>query len=170
MLGDRRPTTEDIQALRFTTRVLNESMRLYPQPPVLIRRALADDVLYGYKVLLLRCPCQLLPPCASERRSLATGDPDCACSAQVLLLLVPIRCLLVDRPAQRSKNMASLSMGLPLASGAVKCQSHRRLQVWRLRQHAPVAQARRACQTRAVLSLSPRMCRSNPCVNVSPAP
>ncbi len=52
MLGDRRPTMEDVQALRFTTRVLNESMRLYPQPPVLIRRALADDVLYGYKV----CP------------------------------------------------------------------------------------------------------------------
>ena len=50
MLGDRHPTLEDIQALRFTTRVLNESMRLYPQPPVLIRRALADDVLYGYKV------------------------------------------------------------------------------------------------------------------------
>ncbi len=53
MLGDRRPTMEDVQALRFTTRVLNESMRLYPQPPVLIRRALADDVLYGYKVRAL---------------------------------------------------------------------------------------------------------------------
>ena len=49
VLGDRPPTLEDIQALRFTTRVLNESMRLYPQPPVLIRRALANDVLYGYK-------------------------------------------------------------------------------------------------------------------------
>ena len=50
MLADRHPTMEDVQELRFTTRVLNESMRLYPQPPVLIRRALADDVLYGYKV------------------------------------------------------------------------------------------------------------------------
>jgi beta-ring hydroxylase len=26
--------------LRYTTRVINEGMRLYPQPPVLIRRAL----------------------------------------------------------------------------------------------------------------------------------
>lgn len=50
MLGDRKPALEDVQALRFTTRVLNESMRLYPQPPVLIRRALQDDVLAGYKV------------------------------------------------------------------------------------------------------------------------
>ena len=50
VLGDRKPSLEDIQALRFTTRVLNESMRLYPQPPVLIRRALQDDVLAGYKV------------------------------------------------------------------------------------------------------------------------
>ena len=47
---------EDVQALRFTTRVLNESMRLYPQPPVLIRRALADDVLYGYKVRASAAP------------------------------------------------------------------------------------------------------------------
>ncbi len=50
IIGDRRPTLEDIKALYFTTRCLNESMRLYPQPPVLIRRALEDDVVGGYKV------------------------------------------------------------------------------------------------------------------------
>jgi beta-ring hydroxylase len=50
VLGDRSPTVEDMKALRYTTRVINESMRLYPQPPVLIRRALADDVVGGYKV------------------------------------------------------------------------------------------------------------------------
>ena len=50
MLGDRRPTLEDIRALGFTTRCLNESMRLYPQPPVLIRRALEDDIVGGYRV------------------------------------------------------------------------------------------------------------------------
>ena len=38
------PTMEDLRALRFTTRVINEAMRLYPQPPVLIRRALEDDM------------------------------------------------------------------------------------------------------------------------------
>lgn len=50
VLGDRRPTLEDIRALGFTTRCLNESMRLYPQPPVLIRRALEDDIVGGYRV------------------------------------------------------------------------------------------------------------------------
>jgi len=37
--GDDRPNIDQLRALRFTTRVVNESMRLYPQPPVLIRRS-----------------------------------------------------------------------------------------------------------------------------------
>eukprot|EP00889_Picochlorum_renovo_P004386 jgi/Picre1/31416/NNA_006768.t1 len=50
VLADRLPTLEDLKNLKFTTRVINEAMRLYPQPPVLIRRALDDDILGGYKV------------------------------------------------------------------------------------------------------------------------
>ncbi|PSC75082.1 cytochrome P450 superfamily [Micractinium conductrix] len=50
VLGDGRPGFEELRSLRYTTRVINESMRMYPQPPVLIRRALADDVLGGYDV------------------------------------------------------------------------------------------------------------------------
>ncbi len=50
VLGDRKPSVEDMRALRFTTRVINESMRLYPQPPVLIRRALEEDSFDGYTV------------------------------------------------------------------------------------------------------------------------
>jgi beta-ring hydroxylase len=50
VLGDRLPTLDDLKNLKYTTRVINEAMRLYPQPPVLIRRALDDDVLGGYKV------------------------------------------------------------------------------------------------------------------------
>lgn len=50
VIGDRKPTIEDMRALKLTTRVINESMRLYPQPPVLIRRALNDDVLDGFTV------------------------------------------------------------------------------------------------------------------------
>lgn len=42
VLGDSPPDIEGLQALRYTTRVVNESMRLYPQPPVLLRRALED--------------------------------------------------------------------------------------------------------------------------------
>jgi beta-ring hydroxylase len=40
VLGDELPTVEQLARLKFTTRVINEGMRLYPQPPVLIRRAL----------------------------------------------------------------------------------------------------------------------------------
>lgn len=36
--GDDKPNIEQLRALKYTTRVVNESMRLYPQPPVLIRR------------------------------------------------------------------------------------------------------------------------------------
>ncbi|KAG2422214.1 hypothetical protein HXX76_016214 [Chlamydomonas incerta] len=43
LLEDRKPGVEDLKALKMTTRVINEAMRLYPQPPVLIRRALQDD-------------------------------------------------------------------------------------------------------------------------------
>ena len=48
--GDRKPTIEDMMNLKYTTRVINESMRLYPQPPVLIRRALEPVTLDGYKI------------------------------------------------------------------------------------------------------------------------
>ena len=50
VLGDRKATMADLKQLGFTTRVINESMRLYPQPPVLIRRALEADVFAGYAV------------------------------------------------------------------------------------------------------------------------
>ncbi|VFQ83570.1 unnamed protein product [Cuscuta campestris] len=50
VLGDRYPTIEDVKKLRYTTRVINESLRLYPQPPVLIRRSLEDDILGNYPI------------------------------------------------------------------------------------------------------------------------
>ncbi|WOL18249.1 protein LUTEIN DEFICIENT 5, chloroplastic [Canna indica] len=50
VLGDRFPTIEDMKKLKYTTRVINESLRLYPQPPVLIRRSLEDDVLGEYPI------------------------------------------------------------------------------------------------------------------------
>lgn len=50
VLGDRFPTMEDMKKLKYTTRVINESLRLYPQPPVLIRRSLEDDMLGEYPV------------------------------------------------------------------------------------------------------------------------
>ncbi|RDX81107.1 Protein LUTEIN DEFICIENT 5, chloroplastic [Mucuna pruriens] len=50
VLGDRLPTIEDMKKLKYTTRVINESLRLYPQPPVLIRRSLEEDVLGEYPI------------------------------------------------------------------------------------------------------------------------
>lgn len=50
VLGDRKATMGELRQLSFTTRVINESMRLYPQPPVLIRRAMEEDVFNGYAV------------------------------------------------------------------------------------------------------------------------
>ncbi|KAF9599038.1 hypothetical protein IFM89_033383 [Coptis chinensis] len=51
VLQGRLPTYEDIKQLKYLTRCINESMRLYPHPPVLIRRAQAPDMLPGnYKV------------------------------------------------------------------------------------------------------------------------
>nr|QCU55165.1 carotene epsilon-monooxygenase [Camellia fraterna] len=51
VLQGRSPTYEDIKNLKFLTRCINESLRLYPHPPVLLRRAQVADVLPGnYKV------------------------------------------------------------------------------------------------------------------------
>ncbi len=52
MLGDRlSPSMADYGQLRYVLRCVNESMRLYPHPPVLLRRALVPDELPGgYKV------------------------------------------------------------------------------------------------------------------------
>ncbi|CAM6128153.1 unnamed protein product [Calypogeia fissa] len=47
VLGGRNPTFADIKELKYLTRCINESMRLYPHPPVLIRRALKPDTLPG---------------------------------------------------------------------------------------------------------------------------
>ncbi|CAI9097896.1 OLC1v1034415C4 [Oldenlandia corymbosa var. corymbosa] len=51
VLEGRAPTFEDVKDLKFLMRCINESMRLYPHPPVLLRRAQVADVLPGnYKV------------------------------------------------------------------------------------------------------------------------
>ncbi|KAJ3689800.1 hypothetical protein LUZ61_018964 [Rhynchospora tenuis] len=51
VLQGRLPRYEDVKDLKYLMRCINESMRLYPHPPVLIRRAMVDDVLPGnYKV------------------------------------------------------------------------------------------------------------------------
>ncbi|CAL5218758.1 g475 [Coccomyxa viridis] len=45
VLGDKTPDLEDLKKLPYVRAALAESLRMYPQPPILIRRSLADDVL-----------------------------------------------------------------------------------------------------------------------------
>lgn len=54
VLGERPlPELADIPALAYVMRCINESMRLYPHPPVLLRRAQAPDVLPGGALMVL---------------------------------------------------------------------------------------------------------------------
>lgn len=45
VVGDRDPGIDDIKNMPYLRASVAESLRLYPQPPILIRRALSDDVL-----------------------------------------------------------------------------------------------------------------------------
>ncbi len=45
MLGDRMPTLADIKALQLVRLSISETLRMYPEPPLLIRRALEDHSL-----------------------------------------------------------------------------------------------------------------------------
>lgn len=49
VLGDRLPTVEDVPKLEYTTRVLEETLRLYPVP-WLERRAAQADTIDGYHI------------------------------------------------------------------------------------------------------------------------
>lgn len=60
VLGDRQqPNMADYTKLKYVMRCVNESMRLYPHPPVLLRRAMVQDTLPGG--LLGPCPCSVTP-------------------------------------------------------------------------------------------------------------
>ena len=50
VLGDRPPHFENLAALDYTTRVILESMRIYPPGWVFARTPLADDVIAGYHI------------------------------------------------------------------------------------------------------------------------
>ncbi|MEW5302811.1 MAG: hypothetical protein WDW36_005557 [Sanguina aurantia] len=45
VVGDRTPTLEDMRAMPYVRATIGESLRMYPQPPILIRRALNEDTL-----------------------------------------------------------------------------------------------------------------------------
>lgn len=47
MGSKQQPSMQDYTQLRYLTRCVCESMRLYPHPPVLLRRASIPDTLPG---------------------------------------------------------------------------------------------------------------------------
>lgn len=50
VLGDRKPTFEDIPKLEYTLKVIEESMRLYPPAWITDRVAVADDEVNGIRI------------------------------------------------------------------------------------------------------------------------
>lgn len=50
VLGGRAPTAEDVPNLKYTTKVLYESLRLYPPLWIVSRMPIEDDVVGGYAV------------------------------------------------------------------------------------------------------------------------
>lgn len=45
VLGGKEPTYKDVERLEYLRLVITEALRMYPAPPVLLRRALRDEVL-----------------------------------------------------------------------------------------------------------------------------
>lgn len=43
VVGDRKPTFEDVKSMKYLRLIVAESLRLYPQPPLLIRRCRTED-------------------------------------------------------------------------------------------------------------------------------
>jgi cytochrome P450 len=50
VLGDRPPPVADLPRLAYTTMVVQESMRRYPPIYLVLRRALADDEIGGWRI------------------------------------------------------------------------------------------------------------------------
>lgn len=72
VLGDRQqPTMADYTKLKYVMRCVNESMRLYPHPPVLLRRAMIQDELPGKEI----DSCKALPFLAKLARVPCPAQP-----------------------------------------------------------------------------------------------
>jgi cytochrome P450 len=73
VLGDRRPTFDDLAKLVYTRMVIDETLRLYPPAHVISRTAIADDEVCGFKISA-GTPV-LMSPWVTHRSALYWKDP-----------------------------------------------------------------------------------------------
>ena len=80
MLGDRAPSMDDLEKLELVRLCVAESLRMYPEPPLLIRRALDEDQLpsdtSGTSARLLRASDVFIAVYSIHRSPLYWENPD----------------------------------------------------------------------------------------------
>lgn len=81
VLGGREPTYEDVQNLKYLRLVITESLRMYPAPPVLLRRSLRDESIpegseHGEAIPLKRGSLIILQMAMLHRSPALYEDPD----------------------------------------------------------------------------------------------
>lgn len=74
VLGGRPPTVDDLRRLSFMRQLLDETMRLYPPVPVMLRTAAADDVVCGRHIP--RNATIVVAPWVIHRHRKLWDDPD----------------------------------------------------------------------------------------------
>ncbi len=74
VLGGRRPAVEDLAKLTYLRQILDETMRLYPPVPIMIRRAMEADVVCGRRVR--RGSTVVVAPWVIHRHRQLWRDPD----------------------------------------------------------------------------------------------
>lgn len=79
VIGDRHPTYEDIKEMKYTRLVISETLRMYPQPPLLIRRCRSEDQLPaggGRKATIIRGMDMFVPVYNIHRDERFWPNPD----------------------------------------------------------------------------------------------
>lgn len=72
-LGSRAPTAHDLPALEYTRRLVQESLRIYPPAWMMMRTAVAEDELGGFRIP--RGTAVLMSPYVTQRRADLWDDP-----------------------------------------------------------------------------------------------
>jgi len=72
-LGSRAPTVRDLPALDYTTRMVQESLRIYPPAWMMMRTAVDEDELGGF--CIPRGTAVLMSPYVTQRRADLWSDP-----------------------------------------------------------------------------------------------